>query len=81
MNLSVAVILGSVAIAIAIGMSHRFTISSVERVDCSLATPPSHQCVGAWRADNWTGSMDYCEYDGINVSKRAICQHGYWSQP
>lgn len=77
MNLSLAIVIGATLIAAAIALSHRYDLSSVAPVSCNA----TQQCVGAWRADNWTGEVAYCEYNGQNVSQRAICQKvRYWSE-
>jgi hypothetical protein len=52
MTNATAIVIAGIAIAAAIAVSHRFQITAV-----TLA--PDY--VAAWRIDNWTGGMLYCD--------------------
>jgi hypothetical protein len=52
MTNATAIVIVGIAIAAAIAVSHRFQIAAV-----TLA--PDY--VAAWRLDNWTGAMLYCD--------------------
>lgn len=52
MNQGLAIVIGAALIAIAIAISHRYEIAV-------FALAPNYE--GAWRVDNWTGQILYCD--------------------
>lgn len=65
MNYSIAIIIGAALIAGAFAISHRYQI-----VTAALA--PNY--VVAWRLDNWTGDILYCDYaNPIQIPNAVSC--------
>jgi hypothetical protein len=58
MNVGVAVVIGAALIAAAIAVSHRYAIRA-HRVGCNSE---QSACSGAWRVDQWTGGVQFCQY-------------------
>jgi hypothetical protein len=58
MKLGAAIVIAAALIAAAIAASNRYAISA-HRVGCNN---DNSACSGAWRVDQWTGSMQFCEH-------------------
>jgi hypothetical protein len=56
MNQGLAVAIGAMLIAAAIALSHRYEIAPI------MLAP---DYVAAWRVDNWTGEILYCDKGNV----------------
>lgn len=56
MNIGLAIVIGAALIGAGIAVSHRYAIAA------HTCAGSGGNCSHAWRVDEWTGRMTFCDY-------------------